>query len=268
MIESLSDAIAEIINKFNINEAFQLRDAELKALEGKLLKSHKMASIGQLAASVAHEINNPINGIINYAQLLLNQKELTEKQTDLAFRIKKEGSRIEKIVKSLLNYSRDTESQKKDNNLKSIVYEALTILDQSFRKDSIKIKFEWDNNFPLVNCNFQQIEQVLVNILRNAYQALSQNLPDNRQIIIRGEVLDCSLRLTIANNGPNIPPEMRELVLKPFTTTKDDSEGTGLGLSISGKIMKEHNGKLEIHSEVAGLTEMILVFPLGEKTCA
>jgi C4-dicarboxylate-specific signal transduction histidine kinase len=176
--------------------------------------------------------------------------------------------RIEKIVKSLLIYSRDTKSQKKNNNIKNIVYEALSILDQNFRKDSINIKFEWDNNFPLVNCNFQQIEQVLINILRNAYQALAQNLPDNRQIVIRGEVHDCSLHLTIANNGPNIPPEILKSVLKPFVTTKHDSEGTGLGLSISEDIMKAHNGKLEIHSEPECLTEMTMIFPLGIDTKA
>ncbi len=124
----------------------------------------------------------------------------------------------------------------------------------------------WDERLPLVKCNFQQIEHVLINIIKNAYQALADNFSDDRLIEIRGEVTDCSLHLTIANNGPNIPPEILKNVLAPFITTKSENEGTGLGQSITEEIMKEHNGKLEICSEPTSLTKVTMILPLSEDT--
>lgn len=238
----------------------------LKNMQGETIRSAQMASIGEMSASVAHEINNPISGVINYSQILLNKKDLNDRQRDLLTRIQKEGDRVAGIVHNLLNYARDSKGQRSLTDIKEIVVDSLVLLNPTVKKHGVEVDFEWPETLPQISCNVQQIEQVLVNVFRNAYQSLGANPQDNRKILVSAGVITVSnqnyLQLIIANNGPSIPPEVMKKIMEPFFTTKPAGTGTGLGLSISATIMKEHKGELEVESVQGGLTEMILRFPV------
>lgn len=254
-----------VINHEDVTGRIEAEE-EKNRLEAETIRFSQLATLGELSAGVAHEINNPISGVINYSQLLLNKKDFPPTERDLIVRIQREGERVANIVNSLLNYSRDSRSSRKQTDIKLIVYEALSVLDLSYKKEGVSILFEWCENLPQVDCCFQQIEQVLINILRNAYQALSSNPRDDRQIIVSGRVVTDSdgdyLQLKVSNNGPHIPQDILDKILLPFTTTKPEGEGTGLGLSISAKIMEEHGGRLEVRSKPNELTEMVLFLPI------
>ncbi|NIP23602.1 MAG: HAMP domain-containing protein, partial [Phycisphaerae bacterium] len=161
----------------------------LKKMQAETIRSAQLASIGELSASVAHEINNPISGVINYSQILLNQKDLSDRQSDLVTRIQKEGIRVADIVHNLLNYARDSKGKKSCHDLKQIVTNSLVLLNPKIKKKAVAVTFEWPESMPPIYCNLQQIEQVLINIFRNAYQALEQNPLDNRRIEVKAEVL-------------------------------------------------------------------------------
>lgn len=230
------------------------------------IRTEQLASIGELAASVAHEINNPISGVINYSQILLNQKDMAEPHRELIQRIQKEGVRVADIVNNLLNYSRDTKGKKSFYDLKKLVNNSLVLLNPKVRQVGVQVDFDWPDNFPLVRCNEQQVEQVFINIVRNACQALTENPKNDRKVVIRAEVAKNEARgivqLMVANNGPNIPADVLRRIFEPFFTTKPVGVGTGLGLSVSSSIMKEHGGELLVRSEPGEMTEMILGFPI------
>ncbi len=235
-------------------------------IEKERIRTEQLASIGELAASVAHEINNPISGVINYSQILMNQEGLSEDQRDLLTRIQNEGIRVADIVENLLNYARDSKGLKSFNDLKQLVNASLVLLNQKIRQAAVQVNFEWPEALPPVSCNPQQVEQVIINILRNACQALGGNSSKDRKILVRAEVdkndEQSYIQLIIANNGPNIPPEILSKILQPFFTTKPTGVGTGLGLSISATIMQEHGGELVVLSPPGEMTEMVLRFPM------
>jgi len=235
-------------------------------LQKETIRNAQLASIGQLAASVAHEINSPLNGIINYAEMLEDRGVQNSKTAELAVRINHEATRIEKIVRNLLNYSRDSRDDRELCDIREIITAATEILEVRFRHSNVRLSSQWLAPRPLISCNFQQIEQVIINIIRNAYEALSELgsqekfITFNETIIPYGE--NAYYELVIANNGPHIPEEHLQKIMQPFYTTKQHLGGTGLGLSISAKIMEAHGGKLEISSVSGGLTAFSLFFPV------
>ena len=253
-----SDVKGGIITFIDISERLEVQKQNIRMAQ--------LASIGELSASIAHEINNPMSGVINYSQILLNQQDLTEKQRDLITRVQNEGIRVAGIVHNLLNYARDSNGNKNFHNVADIVTEALALLNTKFKHENVELKFDWADAFPKIKCNAQQIEQVLINIFRNAYQALAENSSDHRIIKTSGSIVLLDgrdhLQLVIANNGPHIPVSILEKIKKPFFTTKPPEVGTGLGLSVTATILKEHKGQFEIRSRPGAFTEMILTFPV------
>jgi PAS domain S-box-containing protein len=242
---------------------------ELKSLQGKAVRLAQMATVGELSAVVAHEVNNPLSGVINYAQIMLNRCDSDGQDKEMLERIVKEGNRIAKIVNSLLVVSHDSGHEKTLTHLEPVVSESLSLLSHFLKKDAIRVDVNIPRELPAIRCNAQQIEQVILNIVRNAHHALLEGTlagADERHIIIEAEsiVLDNKkyVRLSIDNNGPNIPEELREKIKEPFLTTKPAGIGTGLGLSVSNDIMADHNGMLKIESEPEEYTKMTLYFLL------
>lgn len=233
--------------------------------QNETIRSAQLASIGELAASVAHEINNPINGVINYCQLLLNDhQKLEPKQADILQRVLKEGDRVASIVKSLLNFAREPSASMAHHDLREIVEEATTLLKPEFRKKGIEIRLIEDECRSGIKCNPQQIEQVIINVLKNAIDALSESTQDKKTIVIscRKEEVEHKNEfiLAIENNGPAIPLHLQEKIFEPFMTTKKSGAGTGLGLGISLEIMRRHGGTIRVSSEPEKPVEMALVF--------
>ncbi|MBW1759431.1 MAG: response regulator, partial [Deltaproteobacteria bacterium] len=228
---------------------------EIKKLQAETMRAAHLASIGELAAGVAHEINNPINGIINLAQLLINKSDPKSLEYDIANRIVKEGNRIANIVSSLLSFARKDNRQKNPINLNEILVDTFALTEVQLRKDGINLKVNTLSNFSEIIGNFQQIEQVFLNIIHNARYALNQRFPEAHknkilQILCEESTLDgrpC-VRIIFLDKGIGIPSNIREKVMDPFFPTKPTEKGTGLGLSISHGIISDHGGHLKIDS--------------------
>ncbi len=244
---------------------------EEKAYQAKKIHTSQLASIGELSAGVAHEINNPINGIINYAQVLLDDSE-EEESSFLLARIIKEGKRIAKIVSSLLAFSRQDSDDKEsfqETYLQEVLDNSLTLVRHQLEKDGIDIQINLQTNDFQVWVHPQQLEQVIINVLSNARHALNEKYPGHEKdklleinsLIVRIDDTPY-IRLSFKDLGGGIPKEIIDNVCTPFFSTKKEGEGTGLGLSISQGFIKKFNGFLQINSEPGEYTEITIDLPV------
>lgn len=273
---------------------------ELQQTQAQLIQTEKMSSLGQLVAGIAHEINNPVNFIYgnlkhasNYIDNLLEliylyqqhypepiptiQEKIEEIDIDfliddlpkILLSMKVGSERIRAIVLSLRNFSRLDKSEMKLVNIHEGIENTLLILNNRLKRGIQVIKEYGD--LPLVECYAAQLNQVFLNILANAIDALSEPQNSKQQakenfsptIIIRTEKVDCNyVRVGIRDNGPGITSEVIAKLFDPFFTTKPIGKGTGLGLSISYQIVKKHRGKIEAISELGQGTEFVLMLPL------
>ncbi len=232
-------------------------------------RSRHLALIGELAAGVAHEINNPISGVINYAQILWNKSIEGSREKDLASRIIKEGSRIATIVHNLLSFARPKKEEKSAVDIHEILSDSLSLTGTQLRKDGIKIKLDIPKNLPEITAYPQQIQQVFLNIISNARYALNQKYPgahDSKILEILGETTTVNahpyVKITFHDHGTGIPAKIKNKVMNPFFTTKPSGKGTGLGLSISHNIINDHGGRLIIESTEGEFTKVIILLPV------
>ncbi len=245
---------------------------EKMTLQAEAMQASHLASLGELAASVAHEINNPINGIINYAQILANKAEANSTQLDISRRIIKEGDRIANIVRSLLSFARDDHKSKGPSSFREILNDTLTLVHAPMRKEGIYLTLEMADSLPPVLINPQQIQQVLLNVINNARYALNQKYPgthDDKALKIGGEHISREgrdfLRLSFLDCGTGIKADILDRVMEPFFSTKPSKQGTGLGLSVSNRIINDHGGRFEIESVAGEYTKVILELPVWEE---
>ncbi len=246
-------------------------ETEKVHLQAEAMRAGHLASIGELSAGIAHEINNPANGIINCAELLLTRSGEDEKTIELATLVLSEGKRIARIVKALLAFARKRGEKKTPVDLKVVLSDTLALTEAHLRKDGIRLGVDFPAHLPLVMGNDQQIEQVFLNLINNARYALNQKETgenDKKELEIRAETIDFKkkegVRISFSDNGPGISPKIIGKVLDPFFSTKPTSEGTGLGLSISHGIIHDHGGKFSIESEEGEFTRMIIELPAGK----
>lgn len=243
-------------------------------LQKEAERSKYLASLGELAAGIAHEINNPVTGIINCAQILFNKSQEKSRERDLATRILKEGDRIAKIVHSLLFFARPGSKEEKNiANIQEILSDTLALTGAQLRKEGIKLTLGVSQKLPEIVANRQLIQQVFVNAINNARYALNQKYPSthsNKILEISGEEITIDhypyIKITICDHGTGIPARIRDKVMNPFFTTKPTGKGTGLGLSISHGIVKDHGGKLFIKSVEGEYTKLIIILPAQSKT--
>ncbi len=228
---------------------------EQRRLQEQLLQSAKLASIGELAAGVAHEINNPINGIINYAQLLLNKADQDSRQAHFMGGILRESNRVASIVHNLLTFARVEKNTHSPAHIPDILRAALTLTDQLMKKDGIILEIEEQPDMPQIKCRSQRIQQVFLNLISNARHALNARYPDgdpDKRLTIHIEQREQEERLyvrtTFHDQGVGIPEQDLPRIFDPFFTTKRPGEGTGLGLSVSYGIVQNHHGDIRVES--------------------
>jgi len=233
-----------------------------------LFQKQRLSEIGTMTSSIAHEINNPVTGIINYAQLIYGRTQDAELR-ELAEEIKKEGERIANLVRNLLNFARCDSNKFQLVALEGVVEDAINLMKVILCKDDIMVAVKFEANLPHLWCIPQKITQVVVNLLSNARQALNTRYPryhPNKRILIEGGVQQDSeenwLRLSVTDWGLGIREEIREQIFKPFFTTYANN-GTGLGLALCQQIVKEHRGRLNFQSKVGVYTRFDVDLPLS-----
>jgi len=243
---------------------------EQKQLEAQLRQSQKLKSIGTLAGGVAHEVNNPINGIMNYAQLI--KDELAESNptvTDFAGEIIHETERIANLVENLLAFARhEEETPFSPVNIHDVVEETVSLIQTVLRHDQIQLDIDVPKNLSLVYCRSQQIQQVLMNLITNARDALNEKyngFHENKRISVKAQedAVNRIIRLTVEDQGNGISQNDYDRIFDPFYTTKTSDEGTGLGLSISWGIVKDHGGSLNVKSRPGEGTRVQLTLPMA-----
>jgi len=218
-----------------------------KNMEQQLLQADKLASLGQLAAGVAHEINNPLGLILGYTQLLIRNESVGSQKNEDLKTIEKHSRNCKMIVEALLNFARRTETKKLKIDINQTIEEVIAVIKHHFMLDNICIKKVFNDNMPLITGDNEKLKQVLMNLLMNARQAI----PDSGSITIITTFIPKQKKVCIIvkDTGSGIPENILNKIFDPFFTTKPTGQGTGLGLSVSYGIIKEHNGEIFAKSE-------------------
>lgn len=229
-------------------------------LEANLIHAEKMASIGQLAANVAHEINNPLAAIIANAQLLL--RDLSDADEDIIDALKlieTAGDRAAKIVNNLLDSARrEKHYEFEEISLNKTIEDAISLLRHEINKRSISIKLDLAREMPPILANKNQLKGVWINLVNNAMDAIASK---RGRISISTRYENRDFVVVVSDNGRGMSPEHQEHVFEPFYTTKEPGKGTGLGLSVSLQAIKEHHGDIQFESAPGKGTKFVVILP-------
>lgn len=256
--EQLTLLIARLLTKEEIRKVDSIRTAQL-------------AAIGELAAGVAHEVNNPINGIINFAQILLDDCTKGSDQELLLGRIVNEGERIAAIIYNLLSFARENENSFSLVDLNEVIRDSISLVEHQLKRDGISINTSFHDPSCLIVGNFSQLQQVVLNLISNSRYALNERYLDQsltKRIDIKTEYVteddEEFFRVTVRDNGTGIPQGILDKMFEPFFTSKPAGQGSGLGLSISYGIVSNHSGRLRVDSLLNEHTDMIIELPASE----
>jgi PAS domain S-box-containing protein len=238
---------------------------ERKRLEKQMRQIEKLSALGQLIAGVAHELNNPLAVIMGYAQLLARQREADgiHKPAGEIEKILHESERAAKIVRNLLTFARSREPQMRPTDLNAIISNVLDTREQTFRDNRISVQGALAPTLPRTMADSGQLEQVLSNLVNNAIHALGDQ-SGTRNLTVTTGVVGTNIRISIADTGPGIPPELVERIFDPFFTTKAPGKGTGLGLSICHTILEEHRGRIWVDSQFGQGATFSIELPVVE----
>ncbi|MEW5802167.1 MAG: ATP-binding protein [bacterium] len=231
----------------------------------KLIQAGKLAAIGELASGLAHQLNNPLVGILNYVQLILRRIAPDDPNRELLDTVERGAKQCRDIVRNLLNFSRPHHFNFELLDLQTIITSTLVLIENTLKVGNIKIIRDINKALPPIEGNVTQIQQVFLNLLMNALHAM----PQGGEIRISTDIfrddtvgLDYAI-VKFADSGRGIPKTIIERIFDPFFTTKDKDHGTGLGLSIAYGIIKAHNGKIEVESEEGKGATFLVYFPIA-----
>ena len=235
---------------------------EQKQLELKMQQTEKMVAMGQLAAGVAHEINNPLGVILCHLDLIKDNGDLDrETQSDLEI-IEKHAGNCKTIISDLLNFARRSKTYKEMGSINAIIQDVISIANKQFQKQHITISFEPDTTMPLFNLDINRMRQVILNLLLNSGHAVDHSGRIRIQSSWSTEDQTCTI--SVEDNGCGIARENLDKIFDPFFTTKEPGKGTGLGLSISYGIIKDHDGEIQVEKTGDGLTRFTIILPISE----
>ncbi len=287
-----SDEIGELAKSFNVmrerlmttigelndltqslETKVQKRTEQLKTVNQKLFQTDRLASLGTLSASVAHEINNPIAGVLNLSMLLkriITEDGIPPHRIEEVRRyldqISGETSRVGRIVMDLLAFSRRSSPQRTMTDLNSIIQRTLSIIDHKLKLANIDLELSLHPALPMIKCDHSQIQQVLVNLIMNA--AESTHAKGNGKVCVTTtpDASGDGVVLLISDNGDGILPENLTKIFDPFFTTKDEGKGVGLGLAVVYGIVESHGGDIEVESKAGEGTVFRVLLPAAGET--
>ncbi len=239
----------------------QERTQELQRVQDQLIRAGKMAAIGELAAGVAHEINNPLTGVLTFSSLMLKKVDENHPWKKDLENIVQQTTRCRNIVRGLLDFARQRKPDKKEWDVHRLIEQTLTLVEKQAPFQNIKIKKEFNPSIPLLFVDGDQIQQVFMNIILNAADAMTEN---GGTLTIQTALQDGMATVAFTDTGCGIPKEHLPKLFDPFFTTKQTGKGTGLGLAISYGIIQSHNGDIEVESEVGKGSTFRVKLPVGK----
>ncbi|OQY28282.1 MAG: hypothetical protein B6244_07705 [Candidatus Cloacimonetes bacterium 4572_55] len=246
----------------NLAQSFNLMIENLSKARQHIYQQDKLASLGRLAAGVAHEINNPLTGVLTYSSFLLKRtKDHPKIQEDLRV-IVRETKRCREIVKGLLDFARQAPSKKTKVNINKIILHSLLIIDNQLSIDHVTVKKELADDLPLIRADANQMQQVMINLIVNASDAIETKKGD---IYIATIKEDKQIKIVLSDTGCGISQEKLTTIFEPFYSTKGQ-KGTGLGLAVVWGIIEKHKGKITVDSVIGKGTTFTIVLPIEKKS--
>lgn len=253
LLTAISDIVANALQRSALHENLEAQYETLQKTQSRLVQSEKLAAIGELVAGVAHELNNPLTAVVLYAQMLQDQSASQKTNTDMEQIIVSEAQRASKIVRGLLEFARQRPPERKPVQINNLLQSSLELLAYEQHTNNIRIETHYTPDLPVTLADPHQLQQVFVNIIANAWQAIPEN--DQGLLNLSTQVgpsifgprqpRDSDvIRIQFQDNGPGISPEHMPHIFNPFFTTKQPGQGTGLGLSICHGIVTEHGGHI------------------------
>jgi len=264
---NFANQAAIAVENATLHESLKEKLTALEKSQNQLIKSEKLAAIGRLVAGIAHELNNPLTSIIGIAQLLKSTETRTENREYLD-RLVSEAARTAEIVRGLLDFTHQREAQYREVNINSIIRETLKLISYDIKSRTITVVKNLSSDIPKTTADPHKIQQVFINLLTNASQAIAESgkgdkiiitTKDKKSNIKTGRDI---IQITISDNGPGIPPENIRNIFDPFFSTKPIGKGTGLGLSVCHGIIDEHRGKIWAESEHGKGAKFIIELPV------
>jgi two-component system NtrC family sensor kinase len=277
-IGELSRSLKNMLKRLDENKrelkahiaSLEKANQELKQAQDEIIRSEKLASVGRLAAGIAHEIGNPIGIVLGYLDLLQSDDVKKEEKTDYLRRIESEISRINQIIRQLLDFSRPSSGKSEETPVHKMIMKTVDMFKPQPMMEDIEINLDLKASKDTVLADPNELQQVLLNIIMNAADALSEIGPpgSEKRLVIGTENSGGSIKLLLSDNGPGIPEDELAQIFDPFFTTKDPGKGTGLGLSVCYRIVEGLGGTIRAESvEGEGMT-LAITLPLmdeGEK---
>jgi signal transduction histidine kinase len=256
------DEVGELGRSYNsMIERLEQRQRELDELHQRELdQAHRLASIGELASSLAHEIRNPLGGISGAMEILKGDDRMDATKREILEEVLKQIKRLEKLTKDLLDYAKPVVPELRLSDVNELVDQAIFLVELGEKDLQVQVERDYDPGLPRVDLDPEQVQQVFLNILLNAMQAVDNG--GNIRVTTSHESERESVFVEFKDNGVGMSPEILKKALRPFFTTK--AKGTGLGLSIAREIMHSHGGNLEVQSDAGRGTRISLRFPLAD----
>ena len=236
---------------------------QLKESQEQLIQAEKLSSLGQLAASIAHEVNNPLAGILAYTQLLVRKIATDDIQKDVALnylsKIERETTHSSKLIRNLLDFARQSPLTLNEVDLNDTVNQAFDLVAHSAGSHNIKVIKKLSPSLTKLMADFDQLQQVLTNIILNAIQAM----PQGGRLTVQTSASDNQVKVEVKDTGYGISPENMSKLFTPFYTTKEEVKGVGLGLAVAYGIIKRHHGTIEVQSKEGKGTTFTIRLPLS-----
>jgi two-component system NtrC family sensor kinase len=257
-----NDELGDLADTFNLMAgALRERDEKLKDYaKKKIMESERLALIGQLSANVAHELNNPLQGIITYSHLLLEENTFSDDNKESINKIVIQANRCRDIIRGLLDFSRHKMPDKTLCSVNNLLRGCISLVEKQAAFHNIEVTMDLDEQLPMVILDPSQIERVFLNLIINAADAMNGN--GQLTLSTRLNPEKTCIEISVQDTGHGITEENMEKIFDPFFTTKETGHGVGLGLAISYGIVKDHNGNISVESEAGKGTTFTVSFPL------
>jgi len=251
LLDAVAREVAQIVERLEAEH-------DQKRLQGQLLHADRLATIGQLAAGVAHELNEPLAGVLGFAQLVAKTSDLPRQAAEDIDKIVAVSLHAREIVRKLMIFARQAPAERSLVDLNEVVRDGLYFIESRCERGGIEVVHTLSPELPEIDADQGQLHQVLVNLAVNAVQAMSEG----GRLTIRTEVIADRAALVVEDTGTGMSPDVRKHIFDPFFTTKDVGEGTGLGLPVVHGIVKSHGGDVEVSSEPGKGSRFRILFPV------